>query len=209
MVIFHHIYQVNQWEEIVEEQKKLVGEIPDHQYIANYTKEGDKGYELPTLQKLWEYCQQAQTNEPICYIHTKGVTTPKRRKRRLWRETLNYWVLRRWQDNVVLLEKCDMAGARAFNFKMDGHEVPHYSGNFWWANSDYIKGLPSPTQYIEDFDFAYSPDGSDHRRFGCEFWVGSAHPKMGVVDNYIIDHIRQITRYKGLESFRKLKRKFG
>ncbi|WP_462247688.1 hypothetical protein [Ekhidna sp.] len=208
MIIFHHIYQVNHWKEISVEQKHLIDEIPEHSYIKHYAKEGDVGYELPTLQLLWERCESLKENTPICYVHTKGVTTPKAKNRRLWRETLNYWNLRRWKDNLSLLKEFDTSGARAFNFQVNDIALPHYSGNFWWANSDYIKKLESPENYIENFGVSYNPDNSDPKRFGCEFWIGSGNPRMGVVDNYPIKRLRQVTRFKGLKSFERLKRKF-
>ena len=209
MVIFHHIYQINNWEKIVEEQRDLINRIPHTGYFPCYNKENDVGFELPTLLKLWEYCNQTKKNEIVCYIHTKGVSTPNAKNRRLWRETLNYWVLRRWQDNLVLLKKFDTSGARRFTFKHGGFELPHYSGNFWWANSDYVRSLPDPDSYSKKFEPTYSPDGTDPKRFACEFWIGSGKGKMGVVDNYPIKRFRQITGFKGLMSYEKLEKKFG
>lgn len=209
MVIFHHIFQVNHWSSIAEEQQKLISALPDHQYRPYFFKKDEAMNELPTLQHLWDYCVNADSNEPVCYIHTKGVTAPGHRKSRLWRETLNYWILHKWKDNLHLLATHDLSGARAFTLKLDGIELPHYSGNFWWATSDYIKKLPSPIEYLDNYRLDYSPDGSDFKRFGCEFWVGSSNARLGVVDNFPINHIDQIGRYEGIESFRRLKRKFG
>ena len=53
-----------------------------------------------------------------------------------WVRYLDFYVLNKWEECVKALETYDAAGG----FYVE--EPKHFQGNFWWANSDYIKGLP-------------------------------------------------------------------
>ena len=44
---------------------------------------------------------------------------------------------------------------------------PHYSGNFWWANSSYIQKL--------DLDYIYNEE-KGWTRWKSEFWIGTKNP---------------------------------
>jgi hypothetical protein len=100
-----------------------------------------------TYRKIYQDCKQQNMN--VCYIHTKGITSPIRHLRKLnpyqfknyyyWRQYLNWGVLQNWKACVYALEMFDTAGVNYYE-----NPSRHYSGNFWWSKSDYIKRLPDP-----------------------------------------------------------------
>lgn len=99
-----------------------------------------------TYQKIYKDCQSEDMR--VCYIHTKGITSALRlhisdvqqyKNYFYWRQYLNWGILENWKACVNSLQDHDVAG-------VNYHEYPsrHFSGNFWWANSSYIRKLPDP-----------------------------------------------------------------
>lgn len=113
--------------------------------------------ELETVTWLWEFCQELEGNHEIYYSHSKGVFRKNRgfedydkeviyNNVKLWNEYLEYWCMYRREDCWEALKKHYTAGPF---LKGSTHEPFHYSGNFWWANSDYIKILHKPDNDID------------------------------------------------------------
>jgi hypothetical protein len=82
------------------------------------------------------------------------------------------YVIKEWERCVKALENNDAAGG----FYVE--DPKHFQGNFWWANSDYLKNLPKITAE----NYAELNRG--------EFWILSqtdkVYPLLGVtpVDMY-------------------------
>jgi hypothetical protein len=94
--------------------------------------------EFYTLKQIETYCKNTITNDKILYIHTKGVTSNNNECINDWRKYMLYF-------NVIEHEQ---ANKELDNFDTYGVDLvteptKHYSGNFWWANSNHIKKLPS------------------------------------------------------------------
>jgi hypothetical protein len=113
-------------------------------------------YERPTLYHMHKMAE-LEPDTMYCYVHTKGIShfnTPSYNNVMDWLRLLTYWNIEKWKDAVHILDTHDIYGctliANYYNITNN-----HYSGNFWWANSSYIKQLPS---YI---DTSYN---------GPEFW---------------------------------------
>ena len=106
------------------------------------------------LKKSLEYTE----NTKLLYLHTKGVSHLHPNMRRnidAWVRYLDLFNISKWEECVNALDFHDVAGG----FYVE--EPKHFSGNFWWANSDYIKTLPRLNQYnINEFNRG-------------EFWVCS------------------------------------
>jgi len=106
------------------------------------------------LKKSLEYTE----NTKLLYLHTKGVSHLHPNLKRnidAWVRYLDLFNISKWEECVNALDNHDVAGG----FYVE--EPKHYSGNFWWANSDYIKTLPRLNQYnINEFNRG-------------EFWVCS------------------------------------
>lgn len=100
------------------------------------------------MQYLYKDCVE-QEDFKLLYLHTKGVTSIDNHLKtggaatfknyHYWRQFLNWGVIERWRDCVAALDTQDIAGVNYYR-----EPTPHFSGNFWWANSSYIKTLPDP-----------------------------------------------------------------
>jgi hypothetical protein len=103
-------------------------------YHSNNIKE----YEIPTINKLLTF-SKTNPNTYILYIHNKGSTNRicnGINGQYYWRQLMNYWNITRFQDNINYLKKGFMTtGINYIN--------NHYSGNFWWANTNYLRNLNS------------------------------------------------------------------
>ena len=131
--------------------------------------------EPDTLNLMIKKANEYETNTPMLYLHTKGLshTHPDtKRNVEAWVRYLDLYVIKEWERCVKALENNDAAGG----FYVE--EPKHFQGNFWWANSDYLKNLPK----ITTENYAELNRG--------EFWILSqtdkVYPLLGVtpVDMY-------------------------
>ena len=125
-------------------------------------------FEFPTLQRLHAHAK-SHPGEAVLYFHTKGVSKAGNPCISDWRQYMAYFVLEQWGDALDALECTDTAGVDWSVFHIDtmsctsesityfGRDL-HYSGNFWWAHTDYIARLP-------DLD-------DTKGRHSCEMWIG-------------------------------------
>jgi hypothetical protein len=121
-------------------------------------------YERPTLLHMRKYSETDPPNTSYWYVHTKGLRHFGRKKRKKeniidWINLLLYWNINKWRMALKSLVSYDIYGCNGVIF--DGYL--HYSGNFWWANSSYIKTLPN---FVGE---SYTDP---------EFWVCMGDPKM-------------------------------
>jgi hypothetical protein len=135
--------------------------------------------EAHTLQSLWEF-SKSNPDYKLLYFHSKGLTHYNNEYFSLttntWRIYLEYFVIHKWKDCVNDLEKYDCVGSEWItNSKLLDTETqeyvynynPHYSGNFWWANSSYIQNL--------ELDYIYNEE-KGWGRWKSEFWIGTKNP---------------------------------
>lgn len=150
----------------------------DHEMIEglHYEETITENY---TYRRIYEYCNKSVENKKICYVHTKGITRTVKlsrvtmgdmKKYYYWRQLLNWGVLKYWQTCVSALDTNDVAGVNFYS-----EPSPHYSGNFWWANSTYIKTLPDPK--TKDWWYKIQAETKNdwlksvHDRFRDEQWL--------------------------------------
>ena len=131
--------------------------------------------EPDTLNLMIKKANEYTENTPMLYLHTKGLSyaNPDLKKNvEAWVRYLDLYVINKWEECVDSLKENDAAGG----FYVE--EPKHFQGNFWWANSDYIKNLPKIT----------NENVSEYNR--GEFWILSetdkVYPLSGVtpVDMY-------------------------
>lgn len=121
---------------------KIIAHNKDTQYFEFFTLEHLKrdADELPNFYAL--------------YLHSKGVTSENENDalfRQFWCDHMVYWMVTKWKKCYHALDLKDLDD---YNVGYDvcsvrvvpkrksiGHST-HGSGNFWWANSEYIKTLP-------------------------------------------------------------------
>ena len=94
--------------------------------------------EFYTLKQIEMYCKNTITNDKILYIHTKGVTSSNNECINDWRKYMLYF-------NVVQHEQAskELDNYDTYGVDLVTEPTKHYSGNFWWSNSNHIKKLPS------------------------------------------------------------------
>lgn len=168
------------------------------EFVKNYSwiniagvSEKDSEYEGFTLKKLYEDCV-SDVYEKVGYIHTKGISflsgerdhDPNRPGIRdssqdktliainSWKHFLEWGCIDMWKENVKRLDTYQTCGV---NYS----PVPwsHYSGNFWWARSDYIKTLEHP------IDRMNKSDGWANQRLSFESWIGTGNPNPSSIEN--------------------------
>lgn len=144
--------------------------------------------EWPGLDFVKRHCDAATAEEYVMYFHIKGVTHPHNAGIHDWRRYLEYWNIDCWQDCVALLDQGhDTVGTNFINEPFLGADQRpcnwnHYSGNFWWARSSYIKRLtplPHPDTYIPGTTSpltGYEIDHNNYYRFDHEAWIASGQP---------------------------------
>jgi hypothetical protein len=131
--------------------------------------------EFPSLHLLWVHSNEIDDEDyKILYLHTKGVTKPDSNEVKDWVEYMSYFNIEKWQDRVNELENYDTTGVNLGGKKEDyledtltwgyGKSPLHYSGNFWWAKSSYVKNLINPYEWTPDNDYL-------KWRVMCEMWL--------------------------------------
>jgi hypothetical protein len=161
-----------------ENYKKLQENIKSYSFLKSFWFDTDieknkSHYEGTTLLKLYDECG---SYDNVGYIHSKGMTSLSKQVNR-WRKVLEYGVIEKWEDNINALNKgYDVSG---ICWDLIGN---HYSGNFWWAKSSYIKTLPRPT--MKKWSKQIVPiDAHWSSRFRYEGWIGLENPKVNNLYN--------------------------
>lgn len=147
-------------------------------------------HEYPGLAFLKEYCDCTTSEQYIMYWHIKGVSHINNAGVQDWREYLEYWNIDCYKECVRLLDEGhDTCGTNWINQPFLGidraiRNWPHYSGNFWWARTSYIKRLdrlPLPSNYANGTRSRFTnyivTDKNKYWRFDHEAWIGSGNPR--------------------------------
>jgi hypothetical protein len=157
--IYFHICCLNNWQEIF---NKLISDIKesglyskineircivltqnpnDILIIENETKikiynvfDDFSLYETPTINLLYEHSKIENFN--VLYIHTKGIRYDANDCILDWVKYLTYFNIYRHDICIDELSNYDVVGVNL-------QEMPtlHFSGNFWWSKSQYIRKL--------------------------------------------------------------------
>lgn len=104
-----------------------------------------------------------ESDLPIMYLHTKGVSCPGDLVKWNWRKLMEHYVIRKWKEHLAELESTDY-DTIGINWRNEGFS-PHYSGNFWIAKASHIRSLPDFPTYHASLLMV---------RYTCEFWIGSS-----------------------------------
>lgn len=196
---FSHNYLVNNWNDILDNQLRILREsglyeelttlfmyvfgddkefnrlqkkvnLYDNLFRINIVRIEENFFEYPTLQSLYEFVKME--NAYILYFHLKGVWSVYNSAGNSiaidsWRECLEYFNLEKWRNCVKKLDEGYEVVGSLYNYN---EKEPLFSGNFWWANSEYIKKLPK-LEYVKEND----PDPEDAAktwcRVECEKWI--------------------------------------
>lgn len=135
-----------------------------------YSNEDFTVAELPIINIILKH---AQTEDFKClYFHTKGSAANYlnhlKSEEIAWRKYMEYFNIELWKKNVKLLDDYDTVGV---NYrKKNSWHLDHYSGNFWWSKSKYLKTLD---------DVNNVKINENRNRYKAEMWVLS-----GLKPNY-------------------------
>ena len=123
-------------------------------------------FEGATLKHLYNDCVESNVSN-VMYMHTKGISNmtsyPERvRAVNSWRHMMEWACIDRWEENIRSLE---LEGYDISGVNWQPNPWPHFSGNFWWASSDYISSLKYPVDKNDD-------------RYQYERWIGTNNPSV-------------------------------
>ena len=116
-------------------------------------------FENCTIKCLHQYAKiHPDTN--ILYMHTKGISYEKDHPYIpgifSWIQYMMYCLVHNHMSCLSLLDFYDTVGTNFVPFQGNNTNPDHYSGNFWWARSDYIQRLP--IRHLKD-------------KYHAEFWL--------------------------------------
>lgn len=157
--------------------KKLQKNVKSYSFLQSTwfdtnIEENKNHYEGATLLKLYDECDNYDN---VAYIHSKGITNLTKYTNK-WRKILEHAIIEKYRDNISSLRNgYDVSGI----FWMKGNL--HFSGNFWWARSNYIKTLPRPV--LENWN-TYNPEFKFwNTALRYEAWIGIKNPKVNEIFN--------------------------
>lgn len=121
-------------------------------------------FEFPTQQLLEDDAYNIKENFKALYFNGLGVTGNSVYKMS-WRNYLKYFNITCHEECIKSLDEYDVCGV-----DWRTNPAPHYSGTFWWANSNYIKTLPK----IQSLNKPDSPKILTLRH-NAEMYIGMNH----------------------------------
>jgi GR25 family glycosyltransferase involved in LPS biosynthesis len=94
-------------------------------------------FELETINLIRTFSENQECD--VLYLHTKGITQ-KSPNVTDWVNMMLYFLVEKTEECVEKLKEYDTVGC---NLYLHSHECrSHYSGNFWWAKTSYLRTLP-------------------------------------------------------------------
>ena len=141
-------------------------------------------YEIPTLNRIQQFCQDNHHNVNVLYIHTKGVSYPDDYQEESdWIDMMLHFLYD--PKCLYLLNEYETLGCNyttdGFNYSPEGYVTtrapPHYSGNFWWAQSEYLKKLKKIPE-------------TDVNKNDGEYWLMKGNPKYHELHHSGINHFK-------------------
>jgi hypothetical protein len=164
--------------------------IQENDNIKIYQDSDISSGEFFTLDLLKTFSDSVEQNHKILYLHTKGVTTPDNPCIDDWRKYMTYFNINQYEKCLYSLNQYDSCGVDLVN-----DPTLHYSGNIWWANSSYIKKLPT----INEIKFPKTPPILSIRH-NAEFWIGMGNGNLKSLWNSNINvyerHLHQYPKIK-------------
>jgi hypothetical protein len=183
--VYYHIYAIDGVEEIIEEQLSLIKKHFDFPYTLNVgisiAKENQStsnilkminnirdvramGNEFVTLDLIEKDIEKFGDSDYILYIHTKGASKQNDVNFKniiSWRHLMNYFNIEKAKDVFKLFERTDFNTYGVLFGQSASWKL--YSGNFWWAKSDYVKtikfdSIKKSNRYQAEWNFISTGD---------------------------------------------------
>ena len=181
--IYYHIKQI------------YVCYLGNIEMIANYINDDSKiefihlsnnikYYEFLTINKIKQIVNEEKEDYKILYIHNKGTRKVGNEKVvESWRMMMEYFLIEKGLHCYINLDFFDTIGINILNeniseqAKVNPSHSYHYSGNFWWSKSSYIKSLiylnlnNTNIEEIENLEI---------KRYQCENWILSNYKNRNI-----------------------------
>lgn len=161
--------------------KEIIQPFP--KIVIGYHSENIEEFEFMTLKLLREKSLLSQQRFYGYYLHTKGASWfPERnptayRAGTYWRKSMNHYTIERWKDNIQHLNiGYQLCGTQLRSQRTSPAFKNHYSGNFFWFNSDYVKLL----RPVENFDMK--------NRWEAEMYICHNFPLAATLNQEWIDY---------------------
>jgi GR25 family glycosyltransferase involved in LPS biosynthesis len=144
--------------------------------ISNYS-ENPALYEIPTINKILDFSKTVDCN--ILYLHTKGISyNDDDQKENDWIDMMLYFLVEKFELCLEKLQQgIQTVGCNYYDEKIKIRNPKHFSGNFWWADSQYISTLPALIEKTENVN----PNDA-------EFWLCKNNPSVYEMHNSKINH---------------------
>lgn len=120
-------------------------------------------HENQTLNAMITKARSGEADGYYLYIHSKG-TTDKYPAQHIWRKFMMHWCVYNHQACIQVLDRGFYTVGNFFGFGLPGSSESHYlarlgyhhhySGNFFWTTSDFVKKQP----YITNLKNRYSAE---------------------------------------------------
>ena len=146
-------------------EKVEVNEVKD-KYLFYNREKSVTHYEFPILEMIWEDSITKDDEFYILYLHMKS-STRYGEEVKDWLKYMTYFNINKWGDMIDLLDDCDVCGVNLYEGSSENlvnRTITHFSGNFWWSKSSYVKNLKNP--YWEN----PISDNYSMFRYQCEYW---------------------------------------
>jgi hypothetical protein len=112
----------------------------DHKIKVVYHSNNCLKNEYPAMNFIKNISDKLDCNVKILYIHVKGVLQKPHAYE--WRKYLEYFLIEKHEICLKGLNAYSCVGVnQQYYFDDENKFKNHFSGNFWWANSHYIKNL--------------------------------------------------------------------
>lgn len=191
---FYHIGIIGRWSEIYKLQKSYLKEtglydktsqiyigtsgndvrdtldLDDKMKIVCVENNINYG-ETKTIKTIYDYSCNRTEPCKIWYIHTKGASYTKPEMIEIvdsWRNYLEYFVIGKHDKCESMLDNYDACGTEFCNKNF-------FSGNFWWANSDYIKTIDLKGLWLNGYSLG---TWKSKRHLAEQLFVGSGSAKI-------------------------------
>ena len=145
--------------------------------IVQHVADDCKQWEYPTLTYLKQLADSIETKSAIGYIHLKGAGRPWYKEVGDWRQLMEFFIIDNYRHCVKHLDRgYNVVGC---NWTPVSWIKPHFSGNFWWTESEYVKTLPhlpDPNECRAGLVSKFTGqqyDGIERFRFDHECWITS------------------------------------
>ena len=163
----------------------IVRNYPFVNIVEFQDSETSSEYEAPTLTHL--YNKALQKDGQYLYIHSKGISHKNPNPAiDNWRDILNHHLISRWRECVDRLSDHDVVAVRDRHVANVGEIL--VSGNFFWANSSYIKTLEPPALTDRYCSNPQHYPGMPLYRLGLEKWILSGKPNHYWIADTGLDH---------------------